>query len=138
MLGLLWTDVEHHVCTGYGLSDNTFSSTAERILYGIGQGSCASTIIWALLNQLLLTALGEKFVCIHLVKVDGVTTHSCPGDYFVDDTMSGIIKDDVTMDPVESTETDLTPEEEALIAKMEDIIQFFMDCLQVTYGDLTP
>jgi hypothetical protein len=59
MLGLLWSQPEHHVATAYGVSDKTYSSTLEKLLYGIGQGSCASTIIWALLNQLLLTSLGE-------------------------------------------------------------------------------
>jgi hypothetical protein len=46
--------------------------------------------------------------------------------------------DEVTVDPVESSETALTPEKEALVAKMEEIIQYFLDCLQVTGGDLAP
>jgi hypothetical protein len=85
-----------------------------------------------------MTALDEKFECIHLVEVIGITTHSRPGDAFVDNTTSGVTNDDVTMEPVESIETYLTPEEEALIAKMEEIIQLFLDCLQVTGGDLAP
>jgi hypothetical protein len=67
-------------------------------------------IIWALLNQLLLTALEEKFEWIHLVELDNMMTHSHPGDSFVDDTMSGVTNDDVTMEPVEISETALTPE----------------------------
>jgi hypothetical protein len=59
MLGLLWSKLEHHVATAYGVSDKTYSSTLEKLLYGIGQGSFASPILWALLNQLLLTSLGE-------------------------------------------------------------------------------
>jgi hypothetical protein len=49
--------------------------------------------------------------------------------------MSGVTNDDVTMEPVESSETALTPEEEALIAKKEEII-YFLDCLQLTGGEL--
>jgi hypothetical protein len=69
MLGLLCSQLEHHVATAYGVSDKTYSSTLDKLLYGIGQGSCASLILWALLNQLLLTALGEEFECIRLVSV---------------------------------------------------------------------
>jgi hypothetical protein len=61
MLGLLWDQLEHHIVTGYGVSDKTYSSTQKKILYGIGKGGCASPILWALLSQLLLTALGDKF-----------------------------------------------------------------------------
>jgi hypothetical protein len=58
MLGLLWAQMEHHVCTGFGVLDKTYGSTIDKLLYGIGQGSCASPILWALINQLLLVALG--------------------------------------------------------------------------------
>jgi hypothetical protein len=57
MLGLLWAQLEHHIATDYGVLDKTYSFTLEKILYGIRQGGCASPILWALLNQLLLTAL---------------------------------------------------------------------------------
>jgi hypothetical protein len=59
MLGLLWAQLEHHMATGFGVSDTSYNSTLDNLLYGIGQGSCSSPIIWALLNQLLLMALGE-------------------------------------------------------------------------------
>jgi hypothetical protein len=38
MLGLLWAQLEHHIPTGYGVSEKTYSSTLEKLLYGIGQG----------------------------------------------------------------------------------------------------
>jgi hypothetical protein len=47
MLGLLCSQLEH----------NVHSSSLDKLLNGIGQGSCTSPIIWGLLNQLLLTAL---------------------------------------------------------------------------------
>jgi hypothetical protein len=106
-------------------------------LYGIGQGSCASPIIWALLNQLILATLCEKFDCIQLVYIEG-TTHMGPGYSFVDDTTVGATNGDVTSLPVDAAEQGLTEEEEKLVAKMETMIQFFMDCLQVTGGDLAP
>jgi hypothetical protein len=138
MLGLLWAHLEHHISTGYRVSDKTYPSTLEKILYGIGQGGYASPILWALLNQLLLTALGDKFYCIRLISVDGMEEHVRPGDAFVDDTTTGVMNDDTTMEPVDVEVTELTPSEEDLIGKMQMIIQFFLDLLQVTGGDLAP
>jgi hypothetical protein len=138
MLGLLWAQLEHHVATGFGVSDASYKSTTDKMLYGIGQGSCSSPIVWALLNQLLLTALGEEFDCISLVFVDGRTTATCPGDSFVDGTTIGATDDNHNLDPISSTVRGLTQEEDSLVARMEVIIQFFLDLLQVTGGDLAP
>jgi hypothetical protein len=92
----------------YVRSREGYSSTLEKLLYGIGQGSCASPIIWALLNQLLLTALGEEFEYIRLVSVDGKVEHKRPGDSFVDVAMTGTTNDDTTMEPVPVEEEALT------------------------------
>jgi hypothetical protein len=94
--------------------------------------------MWALQNQLLLTALGNKFDCIRLIAVYGVAEHVHPGDVFVDDTTTGIHIDDTTMEPVDVEVTYLTLSKEELIGKMQMIIQFFLDLLQVTGGDLAP
>jgi hypothetical protein len=138
MLGLLWAQMEHHVCTSFGVSDKTYGSTTEKLLYGIGKGSCASPILWALINQLLLAALGEKFTCILLVAIDGEEEHIMLGDSFVDDNTTGTTNDDSKLEPVSHVISDLTSSEETLIAKMEESIQFFLDLLQVTGGDLAP
>jgi hypothetical protein len=72
--------------------------------HGLGQGGCASPILWALLSQLLLTALGEKFDCTRVVSVDGeeehVQEHVQPGNSLVDDTTMGVTTDDTKMDQV--------------------------------------
>jgi hypothetical protein len=44
MLGLLWAQLEHHIATGYGVSDKNYSSTLEKLLYGIGQGIVSSRL----------------------------------------------------------------------------------------------
>jgi hypothetical protein len=138
MLGLLWAQLEHHVATGFGVSDASYKNTTDKLLYGIGQGSCSSPIVWALLNQLLLMALGEEFDCISLVSVDGRTTDTRPGDSFEDDTTTGATDDNHNLDPISSTVRGLAQEEDRLVARMEVIIQFFLDLLQVTGGDLSP
>jgi hypothetical protein len=73
MLGKLWGELEHHISTGFGVSDILYSSTVQKLLYGIGQESCASPTMWALLSQLILPALEEKYECITLVSVDRST-----------------------------------------------------------------
>jgi hypothetical protein len=138
MLGKLWEQLEHHILTGYGISEATYSSTVDKLLYGIGQGSCSSPILWALLNQLIMTALGEKFDCIKLVLVDNSTTNTRPGDSFVGDTTTGVTSDDTSRDPVSIKVTDLTADEVELINQMQVVIQFFFDLFQVTGGDLAP
>jgi hypothetical protein len=50
MLVLLWAKMRHHICTGFGVSKETYGSSINKLLYGIGQGSCASPILWELLN----------------------------------------------------------------------------------------
>jgi hypothetical protein len=80
MLGLLWAQLEHHVATRFGVSDASYKSIKDKLLYGIFQGSCSYPIVWALLNHLLLTALAEEFDCISLVSVNGRTTDTRPCD----------------------------------------------------------
>jgi hypothetical protein len=94
--------------------------------------------MWALLNQLILPALEEKYECITLVSVDKSTISTRPGDSFVDNTKNDMKYYDVTKDSVSIDEKELTSDEEAMVKRMEDIIQFFLDLLQVTGGDLAP
>jgi hypothetical protein len=135
MLGKLWEQLEHHISTGFGVSDISYRSTVEKLLYDIGQGSCSSPILWALLNQLILTALEE---CITFLSVNKSTTSTRPGDSFVDDTTTGTTDEDVTKEPVSNEKNELMNEEEAMVKRMEDIIQFFLDLLQVMGGGLAP
>jgi hypothetical protein len=134
MLELLWAQLEH-IATGYGVSDKTYSSTLEKLLYGIGKGGCASPILWALLNQLILTALVEKLHYVRSVSVNGAAEHVRTGYSFVDDITTGVTNDDTTMDPVPVEVSDLTQSEEELIGQMKIIITLFLDLLQFTVGD---
>jgi hypothetical protein len=34
MLGLLWAQLEHHVATGFGVSDASYKITTDKLLYG--------------------------------------------------------------------------------------------------------
>jgi hypothetical protein len=72
------------------------------------------------------------------VSVGGTTTDTSHGDSLVDDTTTGATYDNHNLEPIPSSVRGLTQEEESLVAQMEDIIQFFLDLLQVTGGDLAP
>jgi hypothetical protein len=39
LLGSIWAQLEHHVCTRFEMSDKSYSSTLEKLVYGIGQVS---------------------------------------------------------------------------------------------------
>jgi hypothetical protein len=119
ILGLLWDQMEHHVCTGFGVSDKTYGLTIDKFMYGIGQGSYAYPILWALINQLLLVGLGENSTCICMVAIDGVEEHIHPGDSFVDDTTTGTTNDDPELEPISTDRVELTTSEETQIATME-------------------
>jgi hypothetical protein len=75
---------------------------------------------------------------IRLVAVDGVEEHIRPGDSFVDDTTCGVTYDDIIAEPVSSAVQEVVEREEERIEHMEDIMQYFLDLMQVTGGDLTP
>jgi hypothetical protein len=139
MLGFLWSQLEHHVCTVYGVSDTTYSSSLDKLLYEIGKSSCASPILWDLLNQLFLAALGDKFDCIRLIAVESVEEHNMrPGDSFVDDTTCGATHTNPEIEPTGGEVQQLTESEEKWTNMMQDIVHFFLDILQLTGGDLAP
>jgi hypothetical protein len=56
----------------------------------------------------------------------------------VDDTTTGATYDNHHLEPIPSSVSDLTQEEECIVTRMEEIIQFFLDLLQATGGDLAP
>jgi hypothetical protein len=87
--------MQHHIFTGFGVSETTCRSTIKQLLYGMGQGICASPILWALINQLILAALEDKIDCIMIFAIDGVEEQVSPGDSFVDDTTCGVTYDDI-------------------------------------------
>jgi hypothetical protein len=87
-------------------------------LYGIGQGVCASPILWELLNQLTCTALGGNFYCIILVALYGEEEHIRQRDSFLDDTTTGVMDDKTKMDQVPVEVKDMTQREEDLIGQI--------------------
>jgi hypothetical protein len=84
------------------------------------------------------SALGETFKCTTLVSVHKIKTSTTPGDSCIHDTTTGVTSDDNNKYRVSIEETELTADEDDLVDQMQDVIQFFLDLLQVTGGDLDP
>jgi hypothetical protein len=84
------------------VSETTYGLTISKLLYGINQGGCASPILWALINQLIIAALEEKLNCIRLLAIDGVEEHIRPGDSSVNNTTCGATDDDTIPEPFSS------------------------------------
>jgi hypothetical protein len=102
MLGKLWKKLEHHMNTGVLISDISYSSTVEKLIYGIGQETCSSPLLWALLPHLILKALEEKHDFITLVPNDKSKTSTRPGGSLVDYTITGTTeKKELTSDEEE-------------------------------------
>jgi hypothetical protein len=97
------------------ISEATYGSNVYKLLYVIVHGSFSSPILWALLNQLIVTAHGEKFECIKVVSVDNSQTDRRPVDSFIDDTTTGVILDDTAREPVLLEDKDMTTDEIGLI-----------------------
>jgi hypothetical protein len=72
------------------------------------------------------------------VAINGDEEHIRPINSFVDDTRTRSTNNDPELEPVSHDIYELTTSEETLIAKMEEIIQFFLDLIHVTGGDLAP
>jgi hypothetical protein len=72
------------------------------------------------------------------MSFDGKMTDACPGDSFVDDTTTGPTDDNRHIEAIPFSVSELTQEEESLVTRMDEIIQFFLNLLQVTGGDLAP
>jgi hypothetical protein len=75
---------------------------------------------------------------MRLIAIDGVKEHIHSGDSFVDDKTTVTTNDDSEIEPIPTDQVEFTTSEELLISKMEEIIQLFLDLLQVTGGDLDP
>jgi hypothetical protein len=56
----------------------------------------------------------------------------------MDETTTGATYNNHNLDPIPASIRGLIQEEESLVARMEVIIQFFLDILQVTGDDLAP
>ena len=81
------TLTRHHVRTGYGVSSGSYTNTLAQPIYGCGQGSGASPIIWILNIDIIFKAIANSHTPGSTLHSPSSSTHiSRSFDAFVDDT----------------------------------------------------
>jgi hypothetical protein len=85
------SEMKHHVKTALGISSSFFQSIAERVLYGSGQGSSRSPLLWITISIILFRTLqaqmgtGATYTCPRTLLTTNNTTKA-----FVDDSTNFI------------------------------------------------
>jgi hypothetical protein len=131
-LFLTTTQLRHHIRTAHGISASSYVSTNNNPLFGCGQGSGASPIIWILSINLLFSA--TSFAYQHGTSISSPThniNHERTFDAFVDDTCLSCFTTPQPDTSIVSPEA--TP---PLIATMTTIAQKFTNLLHVIGGKL--
>jgi hypothetical protein len=114
----------------YGVSAESYRSTLPELLFGMGQCSTTSTVICGVLHGLVMHAAALDFVDILFLSVSGTLHHERIGEGFIDDTGLGTTNTNSTAITL-SAKKELTNEEQTLHKKANDIIQLFLDLLQL-------
>jgi hypothetical protein len=70
--------------------------------------------------------------------VDGIEEYIRLGESFINNTTCGAMKNDPDIEPTGVEVEQLTEREDKMATRMQDIIQLFLDILQVTGGYLEP
>ncbi len=74
---------------GEGVSEHWYRHSPAFPIYGTGQGSCASPVVWILISVVLINALKALHRGMVFTSPDGGTVSSRPIDGIVDDTTIG-------------------------------------------------
>ena len=79
----------HHIKTGFGIADNTYTSSPDLPLYGAGQGSVISCLLWALISTITCSIMTTISAGLHFESAWRLVMHKQQGDSFVDDAAFG-------------------------------------------------
>ena len=122
--GATLAEMKYNLMTGLGLSDLDYQHCATHPIYGTGQGSAASPVIWIVLLN-------------HLIEchehVGHSARHSSPnGAHTLDFNVVGFVDDCSCQVTGDNTTPDGT-----LIERMQKAAQLWRDLLNVTGGELS-
>jgi hypothetical protein len=85
-IGELWDTVVHLIKTIYGISSVTYGNTAERALYGLGQGSTCGPLFWIICYWKTVTSLDPDIKTARFLSIFKEVVLELTGVSFVDDT----------------------------------------------------
>jgi hypothetical protein len=135
MSGITWSKRKCHIKTGGGVSDSFYQSTDKKQTFGLGQGSTAATDMWCIIHGIIMHTVATYFIGIILVSVSGMRQHKRIGECLIDDT--GLVASaQSSTETTPSHHKQFSPDISALFIKMQKILQFFLELLQVAGGDL--
>jgi hypothetical protein len=135
MIEKTWSGRKCHVKTAFGVSARSYSSTLEKLLYGLGQGSTPATDIWGIIHGLVMNALALSLTGILIISIAKRRQHERIGEGFIDYTGLGTTNPySTTINPTRMKA--LKNEERELHTNANGILQLFLDLLNVIGGDL--
>jgi len=102
-LARTWEQSYHRIRSLYGISDELYSNTSDRLFFGPGQGSTIGPFLWLLCFILISMSLSKDAPKISLQSVDHTTTVEYVGEAFVDDTVLGTNDSDPGKDSTASS-----------------------------------
>jgi hypothetical protein len=121
--------------TGVAVSDRSYQSTYNKQTFGLGQGSTAASKIWCIMHGILVHTVAIYFGGVILVSVSGIIQHKRVREGLIDDT--GLAYSAQSSTEIASTTIkDFSPNESSLFDKMQKMLQFFLELIQVASGDL--
>jgi hypothetical protein len=88
-LAKTWEGTFQKIKTLYGISEEQYENTMDRLLYGPGQGSTIGLLLWLLCFWLIYNYLSPEIPKIFLSSANKMITMEQIGEAFVDDTSLG-------------------------------------------------
>jgi hypothetical protein len=104
-------------------------------MFGFCQGSTAASDMWCIIHVILLHTVVTYFIGIIFLSVSGLIQHKRIGEGLIDDTglaSSAQFSTEITS----AKHKDFSPDETILFDKMQKMLQFFLELLQVAGGHL--
>jgi hypothetical protein len=134
MLRITWSKRKCFIKSCFGVSDIFYQSTDLQQTVGLGQGSTAASNVWCIVHGILMHKVATYFIGIILISVSNSVQHKIVGEGLIDDTRLAVsVESSTEINP--SRNKYLSLDEAALFIKMQKILHFFLELLQVGSGD---
>ena len=114
---------EHHIRVMTGPSERYFTYKQDYPIYGTGQGTGWSPMIWTAFNDVIINAMATNCIKIKYNNPDNTITSEQNADAFVDDRAIGAT-------------SNMIPEGQLLIEEMQKVSQKYERYLYVSGGKL--
>jgi len=134
-LGTTWQHTTHHIKTGFGIANNTYTSSPDMPLYGAGQGSVIACLLWALISTIILNMMTTISAGLHFESACGLILHKWQGNSFVNDAAFGTTTK--VFPPVHTTPAAYQSlKVQDALSRIQVIKQSYEQCLWTTGGAL--